>query len=206
LPGPEKIIESLTLIANEARSIAIIWHIILGAFIIGLLFGWRPPKKVAGVFLALPIISVSILAWMYKNPFNGLAFLLIAILLIILSLKLPTRWVEITSLPLSLIGLAMIAFGWIYPHFLGDASLLEYAYSAPVGLIPCPTLSVVIGFALLLNGLGSRSWSLVLAFAGIFYGLFGALRLNVYIDLILVAGTIMFLLRIIMRWNKSVSG
>jgi hypothetical protein len=55
-------------------------------------------------------------------------------------------------------------------------------------LIPCPTLSIVIGFTLLANGMSSRYWSLSLAVLGLFYGLFGILRLQVQIDAGLLIG------------------
>jgi len=74
------------------------------------------------------------------------------------------------------LGVAMIAFGWLYPHFLTFGPVTRYLVAAPMGLIPCPTLSLVIGFALLAGGLSSRAWSIVLAVVGLFYGLFGACR------------------------------
>jgi hypothetical protein len=49
---------------------------------------------------------------------------------------------------------------------------------------------VAIGFALLGNGLGSRVWSLTLAAVGLFYGLFGVLRLGVLLDIGLVGGAL----------------
>ena len=87
-------------------------------------------------------------------------------------------------------GAALLIFGWVYPHFLETSSPLTYLYAAPTGLIPCPTLSITIGFALILGGLDSRLWSWVLGAFGLFYGAFGALRLGVTIDLVLLLGSI----------------
>lgn len=84
----------------------------------------------------------------------------------------------------------MIGFGWVYPHFLDNAALVEYLYAAPTGLIPCPTLSIVIGFTLILGGLRSRAWCLVLTIVGLFYGVFGAARLGVKIDGVLLLGAL----------------
>jgi hypothetical protein len=50
-------------------------------------------------------------------------------------------------------------------------------------------LSVVIGFALLEGGLGSRSWAYALSALGFFYGVVGAWYLGVSADLILCAGS-----------------
>ena len=58
------------------------------------------------------------------------------------------------------VGTAMVAFGWVYPHFSSDPSLFAYFYGAPTGLLPCPTLSLVIGLSLLARGFGVmfRRW------------------------------------------------
>jgi hypothetical protein len=101
---------------------------------------------------------------------------------------LPGIPVQRASNPAALIGLAAVAFGWVYPHFLEGGSSVRYLYAAPTGLVPCPTLSAVVGFALLAGGLGSRAWSLMLAAIGLFYGLFGTLRLGVFLDIGLIIG------------------
>jgi len=126
---------------------------------------------------------VSVLAWIYQNPFNGVVFLLAAVILAILGSRQPKTPVEKPPAWAILIGALMIAFGWIYPHFLTGASWVEYLFRAPTGLIPCPTLSLVIGFALLAKGFSARAWSNVLGALGIFYSLFGAFRLGVMLDM-----------------------
>lgn len=59
-----------------------------------------------------------------------------------------------------------------------------------MGLIPCPTLAMVIGLAMIGGGLGSRAWSYTLAGFGLFYGVFGVARLGVVLDLPLIAGAV----------------
>jgi hypothetical protein len=102
------------------------------------------------------------------------------------------------------VGALLFAFGWVYPHFLNTSSFLPYLYSAPTGLIPCPTLSIVIGLALILGGLGARTWSLVLGVTGIFYGIFGSAWLGVLIDWVLLLGalTIVFFVLVERRGAK----
>jgi hypothetical protein len=87
-------------------------------------------------------------------------------------------------------GILMTAFGWTYPHFLPDSDPLAYLYASPTGLIPCPTISIVIGLSLILNGFSSRVWCFMLAVVGFFYGLFGAVRLGVTIDWVLFVGAL----------------
>ncbi len=89
----------------------------------------------------------------------------------------------------------MIIFGLVYPHFLNTDSFFKYLYASPAGLIPCPTLSLLIGFALLYNGFGSQSITITLIAFGLFYGIFGVLKLTVYLDLFLLFGTVTLLIK-----------
>ena len=58
-------------------------------------------------------------------------------------------------------GAAMMALGWAYPEFVDRP--FGWLYGSPLGILPCPTLAFLIGATLLLGGLGSRAWDLVLA-------------------------------------------
>jgi len=86
----------------------------------------------------------------------------------------------------------LIGFGWVYPHFL-EVPTLAYLVAAPVGVVPCPTLALVGGLALLFGGLQSRAVSGILGAASLFYALFGDLRLGVWMDLGLLVGAIALL-------------
>jgi hypothetical protein len=91
------------------------------------------------------------------------------------------------------VGTAALAFAWIYPHFLEARSPLVYFAASPMGLVPCPTLSMVLGFGLVAGGFGSRTWSLIMGVAGIFYALFGMLRLGVWLDVGLLVAAVAIL-------------
>jgi hypothetical protein len=132
-------------------------------------------------------VSVAALGFAFGNPFNGTAFAAAAVALALLGLRASGAAAPDGGTLTSVIGIAMVAFGWIYPHFVGT-HLLGSLYAAPVGLVPCPTLAVTIGFALIGGTLGARAWSVVLAAFGLFYGLFGVVILGVYLDLGLVFG------------------
>jgi hypothetical protein len=132
---------------------------------------------------------VGVFAWLSGNPFNGSLFIILAILILIFGSKASTKPIRVAQLPFAIAGIAMILFGLIYPHFIETNSVFEYLYKTPVGLIPCPTLSILIGFVLLFNGFGSHSLTLTLIVFGLFYGIFGVLKLAVYLDIFLVLGT-----------------
>lgn len=187
MPTPDSILAGLAAIANRGVVVAVLWHVVIAAALAAVVAGWRPSQRAARVLLAAPLASVAAFAFAFDNPFNGSVFTVGAAGLIVLGGFARSERVVGGGALASAIGIAAIAFGAFYPHFL-EASPLAYAYSAPVGLIPCPTLALAAGFALLGNGLGSRAWTLVLAILGLFYGLFGMLRLGVYLDLGLVVG------------------
>ncbi len=195
MPTTEQILAGLARIANEWRGLAVFWHLFLGALAVALLAGVRPPRGLAAVLLAMPLLSASALAWEDGNLFNGVVLLLTGAALIRLPGRLPPGTVRVGPPWAVGLGGLMVALGWVYPHFLATDSFLPYLYAAPVGLLPCPTLLAVTGLALILRGLDCRPWSLTLGAVGLFYGLFGALRLGVVIDgtLILGAGALIAL-------------
>ena len=76
-------------------------------------------------------------------------------------------------------------------------------YAAPLGLIPCPTLSALVGVALVVNGLGSRAWSLILSGSGVLYGVIGWFRLGVTIDGVLLVGAITLALAAVFHLGRA---
>lgn len=190
MPTPEQVLSGLGEVANTWEWLAVAWHVYLAVLVLGLVLGVRPSRRASGILVTLPLLSVSALAWRSGNPFNGSVFALVAVLLLAVSVRLGNTRAAVAPPWASVPGAVMVAFGWIYPHFLEAGSLAPYLYSAPTGLIPCPTLSAAVGFGLLLGGLGSRRWTWVVGVTGLFYGIFGAARLRVSLDWVLTAGAL----------------
>ena len=195
MPKKEDIINGLQSIVNDYSTFAIIWHALFYLLLAALIFNWGPSNRLLGIMICLPLISVAVFAWLNGNPFNGSLFTLMAILICIFSVRGSNEPVVVSQLPFMIIGILMIVFGLVYPHFIQASSFLKYLYASPVGLVPCPTLSVLIGFLLLYNGLGSQSLTLTFIVFGLFYGLFGALKLSVYLDIFLVFGSVSLLVK-----------
>jgi hypothetical protein len=194
MPTPEQILNGLRTIANQWQLLAVVWHVYFAVLAVGLVLGVRPSKRLVGILLGLPLLSVSALAWVSANPFNGTLFALAGVTLIAIALRLPAERLRIAPTWVVSAGVLMFLFGWVYPHFLDTSSFAPYLYAAPTGLIPCPTLSIVLGLSLMVGELNSRAWSLGLAAMGIFYGIFGVLRLGVPIDVVLLLGALLSVL------------
>lgn len=202
-PSADQILLGLTRISQRTTPLAVFWHLVLAAALLALGFGWRPSKRTATLLLALPLISVGAIALLSQNPFNAVVFAAGTLALLALGARLPTTAVERASSTLTVWGLLLIEFGWLYPHFLGDVPSLTYLYAAPLGLIPCPTLATVIGFSLLARGVEARAWSTILGILGLFYGVFGVVHLGVAIDALLGIGALILLG---LTWSRGQSG
>jgi hypothetical protein len=198
MPKTEEILHGLQTITNSYSTFAIIWHTIFYLLLAALIARWQPSNKILAVLICLPLLSVAAFAWLSGNLFNGLLFSIMAILLVIFGFKASNQPINISQVPFISIGILMIIFGLVYPHFLNPDSFLKYLYASPVGLIPCPTLSILIGFLLLYNGFGSQSITLTFIVFGLFYGIFGILKLAVYLDIFLVIGTITLLIKYVL--------
>ena len=193
MPGSAAILNMAETIANEWRSLAITWHLALAAAALALVAGARPSNRIAGALLAAPFASVSALAWASGNPFNGTIFGLLVVVLAATATRSSAHPVRFAPVTTAWSGMMLIAFGSTYPHFLHADSWATFLYAAPFGLIPCPTLTVVIGFTLMLNLLESTRWSLVVAAAGVLYGAIGVFTLGVTLDYGLLAGALVLI-------------
>lgn len=194
MPTPEQIYNSLFEIANTWQPIAILWHLYFAVLVVGLIKGARPTKRFAGMLLVPPLLSVSVLAWFSGNPFSAIVFTVCGAVLFCIALRLPASGVQVARWWAIGPAVLLVLFGWGYPHFLDTMSLLPYIYAAPTGLLPCPTLSIVIGFSLLLGRLGSRAWSVILGAMGIIYGLVGTLHLSLVLDWVLLIGALILVI------------
>lgn len=193
MPDAEQILIQLREIAGQWTKLALLFHVYFGVIAAALIGGIRPSQRSAARILAVPLLSVSAIAWVEGNPFNGTAFAILWIFLLIASGRLPKERIRIAPAGLMIPGILLFLFGWAYPHFLETRPIWAYLYLAPTGLIPCPTLSLLTGLVLILDGLGSRTIPLVFGLAGLLYGAIGVFRLGVAIDAVLILGAFVLL-------------
>ena len=192
MPAPEVILNGLAVIANEWRWLAIAWHAAVVAILIYAL-SRRPLQRTLAMLLTLPLVSVSALAWWSGNPFNGIAFLSLALVMGLAATRMDQRAITVGRRSRVAIGILLLGFGFVYPHFLQTHSWTSYLYASPLGLIPCPTLAAVAGISLIFNTFGSRLWAAGLTVALLAYGVIGMVALGVWMDAMLIVGAVTLL-------------
>jgi hypothetical protein len=65
VPDSESILRGLTDVADDFAWLAAVWHAALAAAVAALASGrWRPGRRAASRLLVLPVLSVSLLAWL----------------------------------------------------------------------------------------------------------------------------------------------
>jgi hypothetical protein len=192
MPTSTQILERLAAISRDAQVLAIVWHALIAAVVLQTVRGWRPTRRLAMAMMLTPLITVVGLAFTHGLVVNWVVLGVGLAALTVVAADTPKgHVVEAPTLGL-LIGAGLVAFGWCYPHFVSGAAVL---YAAPVGLVPCPTLAVLIGATIAGGGLRSTRWSATLGALGLFYGVVGVAWLGVWIDAVLVAGAAVLLVQ-----------
>lgn len=181
MPAAEVITGTLATMANQLALVAIAWHLVIAAALIAVLRGWRPSARVTCIVLTAPILSVGLASLAYGNTFNAISFMLLALVLAVLGDGLTALHVARGPSWSTWLGVAAMAFGIVYPHFV-DGPWYRALAVAPLGVVPCPTLSFVAGAVIVAGGFGSRAIPLVLAVWVAFYALFGIVQLGVTLD------------------------
>ena len=149
MPTPEQILSGLDDISNQWRTLAIVWHAYFGVLVLALIVRLGASKRVLGILLALPLLSVSALAWASGNPFNGSFFACLGMGLIAIALAFPVDSTRVAPFWEVVSGSLMFLFGWVYPHFVDTSSMVLYLYAAPTGFLAFGGLMTVA--AILVN-------------------------------------------------------
>lgn len=189
MPSPRQILEQLTRLATEGRTLGLLWHVVVLAalaFVVARKWEGRASLAVATVF---PMFTASLVAFATGNWVNGLVLDLGALTMIVISRKFAGTLIEIgRPIPFT-IGVATLLYALFYTHFTPIRSWTD-VWMTPIGVLPCPTMALVIGLGLMAGGFRSRAWSLTAAVLGLGYSLFGVFVLKVQWDLGLFAAAV----------------
>jgi hypothetical protein len=74
MPGVTEILDGLSAIANQAKSLAVAWHIAIAMALMAHASGWHPSQRTARLLIGMLLASVAGLAIAFSNPFNGFVF------------------------------------------------------------------------------------------------------------------------------------
>lgn len=183
MPSSTEILDLMTRASGEQASLAVAWHLAILAAVVAVLAGWRPSVRFAVLLLVAPAVSVAAIATQYANPFNVLSFGLLASLLAAAAGALDDEY-RVARGPLWTVALGglLIAYGFVYPHFV-EGPWYRALYASPVGVAPCPTLAILAGFTLLAGGFGTRAIPAGLALWTAFYAVYGIFQLGVVLDI-----------------------
>jgi len=186
VPATEEILRQLARATNELGALAIVWHVLVLVAALAMLSGRIPSRYLTTLAIGL-VLSVVIVSLGYGNWFNGVSFLVLAVAL---TMSATDGGVALEMRPWqSLLGTALVVFGFIYSHFV-EGAWYRPLYAAPIGVLPCPTLAMIAGYVLLTGAGGMRSVPVLLAIWTAFYAIFGIVKLGVFLDIGLVAATL----------------
>lgn len=206
----ELILNYIGTVAGKYIFLNIALHIACYAAIILLLLPKFRHKRVvwnsvtAGLFT-----SVAVIAILNGNPFNFGIFAIAAGFAVWELIKgrnvVETLFSPAYTLRMNIrnaVLLAVSLFGLVYPHFV-DAHPALMPLLSPIGIIPCPTLTFVLGIANIIYPKVNRPLYTALAVLGAFYGVTGVFMVNVYIDIPLMAVGILSVYNLALFFRKK---
>ncbi|HYE82076.1 MAG TPA: hypothetical protein VEG39_07910 [Clostridia bacterium] len=185
----EVILNFLPMVANKYLLLNAIMHILIyGVLAMVFLSGSKWKRIAFDSMIVLLLVSVAAISILNGNPFNFLTFTILSVFAVIELFKAENDIkFDVFSLN-TLACIAIILVGLWYPHFANTHPVLMLLL-APTGIIPCPTLMVVLGLLNLVYPKINRGLYTVTSLMGVFYGATGIFMLKVTLDvpLLLIA-------------------
>lgn len=204
----EVILQFLPMLANKYLYINALMHLLV-FFTVAMIFmpHIKFKKTVFNILILVLMLSISILSIVNGNPFNFLTFFVLSVFAFIEIIKAKN---EITTPKISIktiLCLVFILIGMWYPHFVNAHPAL-LIFLSPVGVLPCPSLYVLLGLLNLYHPQVNKSLFTATALIGLFYGITGVFVLNVALDIPLLILNIysIYNLRFLLKKNKNAAG
>lgn len=205
--SPEKILTYLTFVPNQTLWLNALNHLLVISSLLFLIFGKTEKTKrlVVDGIICLLFTSIVAVAVAYGNPFHAITMGLLAVFAGIEFWQGKNEFTPLKINTRSIIALLSICIGFWYPEFV-EANSLALLLFSPVGIVPCPTLLVVLGLLTLAYPRVNKTQYTITALMGAFYGITGVFQLKVMLDLpiiIIVAYAFYSLIKIRTQQGKQ---
>jgi hypothetical protein len=180
------ILNYLAEISNKNTNINLIIHVIILVALIcfSLIKKDKIKYLIANSTILILSLSIVVHAFIYGNPFHLITFIVLAAGTL-LALYKGRDEKNIKFDAFSVISLIIIGMGFWYPEFVSTSTLGYFMYS-PVGIVPCPTLLVILGLLTLLYPRINKAHYITAVLMGFIYGIIGTFVLKVSLDISLL--------------------
>ena len=182
--NPESILNYLAMVSNQNISLNLIMHVITFLAIpsIFLLKNIRMQKAVFNGLVFILTLTVTVNALINGNAFHLVTF---AILLIIALRELVMGKNQVvisaTNNVTTFVAFICLFIGVWYPEFV-HTSPLGMLFVSPMGIVPCPTLIVILSLFTLNSSGISKLQYIATIIIGAVYAVIGVFILKVYLD------------------------
>ena len=198
----EVILTYLEKISNGCLPVNFVMHMAVIALVTVMIVKKGKLHK-AYMIIPIGILVLSVLAHaiVYGNPFHMITFALFAVSFLVFYKKNQT-WMQLEASVLNGLAGIVILSGFWYPEFVHTGKIGSLLLS-PVGVVPCATLLVTVGFFTLYSDYLSRGLCVAGVAMAAIYGIVGVFVLDVEYDVFLLAAEILLLVKIIISAPKK---
>lgn len=183
----ENIVHYLTTVTNQNLWLNALIHLVVLAAVLVLFFGKNKNTKrwVVDGTICLLFISIIAVSIAYGNPFHFITMGLLAIFALIEFWQGKNDFTTPKINLHTLIAFSSIIIGFWYPEFV-KANPIALLLFSPAGIVPCPTLLIVLGLLTLAYPKVNKTQYIITAIVGAFYGITGVFQLKVPLDLAII--------------------
>lgn len=198
-------ISNANLLLNLLNHFIIYFALIL-FFVLRFIGKIKAARIVRNVSVILLILSIIGNALYYGNPFHLITFSVILIFFIIFQKKAlkenenfaTNKQNDIKDIAIIIISAIFIFLGVFYPEFV-EVSIPQYLLFASVGIVPCPTLLVILGFFNLTLTKSDKKTEIAFIILTCVYAIIGTFIFKVYLDITLILLAIFSIINLFMH-------
>ena len=203
-------ISNANLLLNLLNHFIIYFALIL-FFVLRFIGKIKAARIVRNVSVILLILSIIGNALYYGNPFHLITFSVILMFFIIFQKKAlkenenfaTNKQNDIKDIAIIIISAIFIFLGVFYPEFV-EVSIPQYLLFAPVGIVPCPTLLVILGFFNLTLTKSDKKTEIAFIILTCVYAIIGTFIFKVYLDITLILLAIFSIINLFMHSESTV--